>query len=180
MLGAMFVTALAMALTLAATHAPDVATPGATPAAATPGMAFSKKPRRAQPRNVVPDEIQALLPWKGLYAAGGGLAAPTWRVVVTLEGDLRAGSDSRPGASATALVDKKRKKLPPAVLGDLIALADRAWRDRSARKSPPSADYAELLVIADGEQVFFLDPKGPLPGAAARLVERLKSEAAAP
>jgi hypothetical protein len=159
---------------------PQEAQPGAPPVqAGGPAVSFSKKPRRAQSRNVVPEEVLALLPWKGIYASGGGLSAPSWRVVVTVEGDLRAGSNARPGSSSTALVDKKRSKLTPVVLAELIALSDRVWREKPGRPPPASPDYVELLVIADGAEVFVLDPHGPITGGMAqRLLDRLKSESA--
>jgi hypothetical protein len=145
----------------------------------TGGPAFAKKPRRAQPRTVVPDEVLALLPWKGIYAAGGGSSSPAWRVVVTLEGDLRAGSNARPGSSTTALLDKTRTKLTPDALTQLLKLADRAWREKPARGASMGDDYFETLVVADGEEVFLLDPKGPITGgAAAALLTALKAHAA--
>ena len=154
----------------------DAAPPvtGAAPAG------FSKKPRRAHGRDVVPEEVLALLPWQGIYAHGSGLSAPSWRVVVTLEGDMRSGSNARPGSSPTALVDKKRIKLAPAVLAELVALSDGAWREKTPRVRPASPDYGELLVVADGADVFLLDPKGPIIGGIAeQLLSRLKMEAAA-
>jgi hypothetical protein len=177
---AVFVAAAAISLraasVLAAAPDPVPAPPGHPPAA----VSFAKKPRRAQSRTVVPDEVLALLPWKGIYAAGGGSSSPAWRVVVTLEGDLRAGSNARPGSSSTAVLDKKRVKLPPETLAALVKLADRAWREKPPRPPPPADDYAEILVVADGEEVFVLDPKGPIGGGAAgELVARLQAEAAA-
>jgi hypothetical protein len=145
---------------------------------ATKAVFSKKKPRRAQARSELSDDLLALLPWQGIYAAGSGLGAPAWRVVVTAEGDLRAGSNAKPGSSPIALVEKKRRKLDPAVLAELIKLADRAWREkRTAGEANP--EYAEVLIVADGPDVFRLDGKGPVQGgAAAQLIERLKAEAA--
>ena len=155
-------------------------------ARAEPAPAFSKKPRPAQPRTAVPDEIQTLLPWKGLYAAGSGSAVPAWRVVVTIEGDLRAGSNPRPGSSPVSLLDRKRSKLTPVTLAEIVKMADKAWREKPPRTPPaasplvdPTSDYAEVLIVADAEQVFYLAPGGPVTApAAAALVDRLKREAA--
>jgi hypothetical protein len=164
----------------------------ATPASAGPGdvgddaaatdaaekSPFSKKPRRAQPRSDLSDDLLALLPWRGIYAAGRGVTAPAWRVVVTAEGDLRAGSNPKPGSSPIALVDRKRRKVTPPVLAELIKLADRAWREkRTAVVADP--ENAEVLIIVDGADVFQLDAGGPLTtGAAGQLMARLKAEAA--
>jgi hypothetical protein len=180
----LFVVALPLALfalVASARAGQEAVTPPGAPA--VPGPTFAKKPRRAQSRTVVPDEVLALLPWKGIYASGGGSTSPAWRVVVTLEGDLRAGSNPRPGSSTTALVDKKRTKLGPDVLAQLLKLADRAWREKPARRSGRHSDIGddtfEILVVADGEDVFLLDPKGPITGrAAAELLTQLKAQAA--
>jgi hypothetical protein len=154
------------------------AAPAGPDAAAPTKAAFSRKPRRAQPRTVLSDDLQALMPWQGIYAAGSGVASPAWRVVVTVEGDLRAGSNAKPGSSPIALVDKKRRKLEPAVLADLMKLADRAWREKRG-KDDENPEYSEMLVVADGADVFQLDGKGPVKGGAAEeLVQRLKAEAA--
>jgi hypothetical protein len=153
--------------------------PGASRGADAGKVTFSKKPRPAQERTTVPEKLQPLLPWQGIYAAGGGVVSSAWRVVVTLEGDLRAGSNDKPGSSSIALVDKKRRKLDPAVLRDLIALADKAWREKRPLAAPGLADYSELLVVADGANVFLLDGMGPIRGgAAAELIKRLQAEAA--
>jgi hypothetical protein len=173
-------------LLVVALFAPVASAHAGQEAATPPGAPrpnFAKKPRRAQSRTVVPDEVLALLPWKGIYASGGGSSSPAWRVVVTLEGDLRAGSNPRPGSSTTALVDKKRTKLGPDVLAQLLKLADRAWREKPARRSERPSDIGddsfEILVVADGEDVFLLDPKGPITSAAAaELLTQLKAQAA--
>jgi hypothetical protein len=171
--------------------------PGADPAL----VPFSKKPRPSRTRNDLHDEILALLPWQGIYAAAGGTISPAWRVVVTSSGDLRAGSNGKPGASTTALVDRKRRRFDKATLAEIIAMADRVWREPEPGKtkrrgkatstsSPTPAapvggdpfaavDYGELLVIADGPQVFILIEQGPITRpAAAALIKRLQAEAA--
>ncbi|HEY0712533.1 MAG TPA: hypothetical protein VGF45_07660 [Polyangia bacterium] len=183
----------------AAPEAADLALPpGAEPAL----VSFSKKPRPSRSRNDLPDDILALLPWQGIYLVTGGTVSPASRVVVTSSGDLRAGSSGKPGASTTALIDKKRRHLDLPTLTEIVALADRAWREseggRKKGKGKPSAgsttptppakieadpfsavDYGEFLIIADGAHVFVLDGQGPIsrPGAAA-LIKRLQSEAA--
>ncbi|HEY0708093.1 MAG TPA: hypothetical protein VGG33_14915 [Polyangia bacterium] len=173
--------------------APTALPPGAEPAL----VPFAKKPRPTRSRNDVPEDILALLPWQGIYAVAGGTISPAWRVVVTSSGDLRAGSSAKPGASTTALIDKKRRKLDLATLTELVTLADRAWREtdggkkKTVAKTPPAplpkvpenpleaVDYGEFLVIADGPQVFVLDPQGPITRpAAAALIKRLQVEAA--
>jgi hypothetical protein len=173
---AFLVPSLFLSLSLLGSAAPVEA--GAPAQAAPAKAAFSKKPRQAQSRNTLSDDLQALMPWQGIYAAGSGLSAPAWRVVVTVEGDLRAGSNAKPGSSPIALLDKKRRKLDPAVLAELMKLADRAWREKRG-EGKPNPEYSEVLVLADGAEVFQATGSGPLVGGAAQqLVRRLKEEAA--
>jgi hypothetical protein len=185
------------------TAAPDQpATTALPPGAEPPLVPFAKKPRTARSRNDLPDDILALLPWQGIYAVSGGTISPAWRVVVTLSGDLRAGSNGKPGASTTAVIDKKRRRLDVPTLTEIVTLADRAWREDEGGKKkpkgrdkgnaapPPAAakvsanpfvdvDYGEFLIIADGAQIFVLHSQGPITRpAAAALIKRLQSEAA--
>lgn len=150
-----------------------------------------------------------MLPWQGIYAAGSGAISPAWRVVVALTGELHAGNNGKPGSSSTAAIDKKHRRLDVPVLQELVALADKAWREGDkatrakrgnakairAKATPSSAspqtgvpahdpvgaglDYGELLVVADGPQIFILDGQGPIVApAAAALIKRLQAEAA--
>jgi hypothetical protein len=199
-LAALVLVAVLLAIPAGAA-ADSMADSAALPPGADPALVpFSKKPRPSRSRNDLHDEILALLPWQGIYAAAGGTISPAWRVVVTSSGDLRAGSNGKPGASTTALVDRKRRRFDKATLAEIIAMADRVWREAepgpkkrgkaTATPSPnPSApvggdafaavDYGELLVIADGPQVFILNGQGPITRpAAAALIKRLQAEAA--
>jgi hypothetical protein len=143
-----------------------------TAAASPPG--FSRAPRHAEARASLPKALQPLVPAHGIYAAGGGLTSGAWRVVVTLDGDLRAGSDTKHGASSIMLADTKHAKLDAAAVADLVTLADRAWREERKANLHPTADYDELLIVADGDDVFELEGYGPIRGGAAEeLVGRL-------
>ncbi len=152
-------------------------------------LRFRGSGRATVPRDTLPEPLHALLPWQGIYAAGGGLVSPSWRVVVTLDGELRAGSNAKPGSSSIAVLDKKKRQLDPATLKQVIALADGAWRDKREKKRldpasnkkglPSDVDYGELLVMVDGTEGYFFDAQGPIKGGAAEtLVRLLQAEAA--
>lgn len=153
----------------------------AKPAADDGKPAFTKKPRKSAPRTSLSEPIQSVLPPQGIVVLGSGSDAAAWRVIVTLEGDFRSGSNARPGSSPIELVEKRKRKLDPEVLKEFLALADRAWREKPGKRNTdaPISDYDEMLVIVDGDETFFLDGHGPITsGFAGELVARLKAEAA--
>jgi hypothetical protein len=43
---------------------------------------------------------------------------------------------------------------------ELIKLAERAWHESMPTLTSPTADYDEVLVAVDGDDVFFLDGYG--------------------
>lgn len=145
-----------------------------------PQPRFSRAPgRRATPRDRVPAVIREWLVDGTLYAAGGGLTSVPWRVVLSLEGTLRAGVGDRPGgASHAALATLWATRLMELELQRILEIADRAWREARPPTRRPTADYDEVLAMRDGDDHFFAQGFGPLRGGAAEELVRALRRAA--
>jgi hypothetical protein len=154
----------------------EAASPGPEPSA-SPG--FSSEPRPERGRDSLPAALRPQLPVRGLYAAGGGIVSGAWRAVVDLDSQqLSWGRSASHGSSSIGAMEREgNAPLSSGDLTELIGLADTAWREPPEVDPPdPIVDYGEILVLCDGEQVFFHDGYGPitLPAAAAVLA-RLKA-----
>jgi len=162
-------------------EAPVTRPADADAAAAVPAAAgFSRAPRAAEARRALPAVAAPLVPRRGIYAAGGGLTSSPWRAIVDLDAKtLAAGRSSAANAPSYGKLDEeKRRALDDEELADLVALADRAWREPAAPFAQPIADYDEILIVADGDDTFFLQGFGPIRAAeAAALVARLRTAA---
>ena len=124
-------------------------------------------------RDKLPKVVQPLLPERGIYAAGGGTTSAPWRVTLSLDGKLAAGAAS----SGASFADMKttETKLDEATLREVVALADRAWREPRTAPAQPTADYDEIVVFVDGKDAWLIEGYGPLAGGAAEaLVARLR------
>jgi hypothetical protein len=89
---------------------------------------------------------------------------------------IRAGEGKKSGASSIDLPDERKKTLPEGELQALLDLADRAWREERSPNPHPTADYDEILILADGDDTFFLEGFGPLRGGAAeKLIAKLRA-----
>jgi hypothetical protein len=109
------------------------------------------------------------------------LQSSPWRVQVTLDGEVRAGSSPNGGASSLSLAADQRTRLDASALRSLTDLAERVRLEPRLPNPYPTADYDEILVLADGDEVIFLDGFGPIHGGAAEeLVRRLRQVAGLP
>jgi hypothetical protein len=140
--------------------------------------AFSAAPRREAARSSLPIPLAPQIPRRGLYAAGGGLVSSAWRVALDLDtGVLRVGRSAKTGSSSIGPMPEEWKRcLDADTLHSLIEAADAAWREPDPLTPPnPTADYGEVLVIADDDAVFYHDGYGPIRRArAAKAVELLR------
>src|SRR5262249_62313347 len=91
---------------------------------------------------------------------------------------IYAGKGSQLNApSYTALPQEGTKPLTVPNRDHLMKLANDAWTEPPP-KTPPdvTADYDELIVVADGDDTFYFDAGGPIPRPIpAKLVEDLRS-----
>jgi hypothetical protein len=135
--------------------------------------------RQVTPRAKLPAAIQPLLPKHGIYAAGGGLTSAPWRVVVDTDAmTIFAGSSVQQNAPSFGKLDKEATNPLTAPNRDhLMKLAADAWSEpEPATRAEPIADYDEILVVADGDDTFYLEGYGPIRRtAAAKLLTDLRA-----
>jgi len=135
--------------------------------------------RAVTPRSKLPEKVAPLVPRHGIYAAGGGLTSAPWRVVVDDDADtIYAGSSKQQNASSLGKLDSEQTKpLTPRNEELLGKLASDAWTEAPPATPPePTADYDEILIIADGDDCFYLEGFGPIRRpAAAHLIEMLRA-----
>lgn len=138
--------------------------------------------RQVTPRSKLPEHVAPLVPRHGIYAAGGGLTSAPWRVVVDDDANtIYAGSSKQQNASSLGKLDSEQTKpLTPRNKELLGKLANDAWTEPPpAKPGETTADYDELVIVADGDDCFYLDGYGPITAAsrphAAHLIEMLRA-----
>jgi hypothetical protein len=117
------------------------------------------------PRSKLPAAIAPLVPKHGIYAAGGGLVSTGWRYVIDFDASTAVGgATKRQGQpSYGPLAGSTTKRLSAADLAKVTKLAAAAWAESPPKQAPkPTADYDEILIVADGDDVFFLEGYGPI------------------
>jgi hypothetical protein len=149
------------------------------PAKSVPAPTASSRP--LTPSAEIPPVIRPLLPKHGIYVAGGGLVSSPWRVIVDSDSKtIYGGSAKQPGAPSYGKMDVEATK--PLAVSDqtrLAQLADAAWREPPPDHPPhPTADYDEVLIVIDGDQMFFLEGYGPIrQPLAAKAIAELRAAA---
>ena len=137
--------------------------------------------RQLTPRDRIPKVIQPLLPQHGIYAAGGGLVSSAWRVVVDRDAKtIYAGTAQGANAPSFGKMDtESTKALSPRNDTHLTELAEAAWREPPSKAPPrPTADYDEILIVVDGNDIFYLQGFGPIKQpASAKMIEELRAAA---
>ncbi|HEY4058463.1 MAG TPA: hypothetical protein VGM39_17745 [Kofleriaceae bacterium] len=151
-------------------------TPAPAPQTATPTTTATTGQREITPRSKLPPALLPLLPKNGIYASGGGLTSPPWRIVVDLDAKtIFVGQSTKPNAPSTGKLEKEQIKDLSARNGAyLMGFAQTAWTEVPPTTPPePIADYDEVLVVLQGEDTFYLEGYGPIrrPEAAKTIVE---------
>ena len=134
------------------------------------------KPPPAQPaqtvrpsiaRRELPPDLAPLVPKHGAVTTGGGVKSPSFRVIVDTD------------AKTIRTADKSRE-LTPRNEQYLMKLCADAWSERAPDTQPDRVEgYDEFLIVADGDEVFFLQGHGPITRpAAAKAIEALRAAAA--
>jgi hypothetical protein len=163
------------ALVLAAACSTSQPPPPQSPTPTEPSTSASGK-RDVTPRAKLPPALLPLLPKNGIYASGGGLTSPPWRIVVDLDAKtIFVGQSTKPNAPSTGKLEKEAIKELSARNGAyLMGFAHTAWTEAPPTTPPePTADYDEVLVVLEGDDTFYLEGYGPIrrPEAAKTIVE---------
>jgi len=144
-----------------------------------PPLSFAADtPRPVQARSEIPGAVAPGVPQRGIYAAGGGLTNSAWRVIVDLDTlSVQYSESEAHGSSSVGEMDQNWNWIVAHPdLAPIVEAADRAWRAERVVTEDPIVDYMELLILADGEQVFVLDGHGPIIEPAAQgLIDALRS-----
>lgn len=138
-------------------------------------------PRTSIARRELPPEITALVPAHGVYLAGGGEKSEVFRVVVDTDAKTIYTGKAPPGSAIHGkLVDEHTRELTPRNEAHLMRLCANAWAEPAPATQPdPVAGYDEVLVIADGDELFFLQGRGPIKRPkAVSAIEALRAAAA--
>jgi hypothetical protein len=145
--------------------------------------AHKPAPPPKRPHTTARKDLPAVLsvPKHGIYAAGGGLMSDPWRVVVDDDaGTIYGGAGTtRGGSSAGKLEKETTNPLSRDAKERLEKLAADAWAEPPPSAPPtPTADYDEILIVADGDDVFYLEGFGPIRQPAAKAaIEELRKTA---
>jgi len=137
--------------------------------------------RSSVARRELPAELAPLVPKHGVLATGGGVKSPVFRVIVDTDAKTiftgSAPADSKLGGK---LPDERTRELTPRNEQHLMQLCADAWNEAVPATPPDRVEgYDEFLIVADGEEVFFLEGHGPITRpAAAKAIEALRAAAA--
>jgi hypothetical protein len=143
------------------------------------------RPRQAErvtiARADVPAEIQKLLPTHGVFLAGGGDKSPVFRIVIDTDAKtIYTGKAPAATPLHGALAEERTRELTPPNEQHLMQLCMDA-QSEPAPEVPPERvlGYDEILVIVDGDNVFFLQGRGPITRPRAiKAIEALRAAAA--
>jgi hypothetical protein len=118
-------------------------------------------------RRELPPEHAPIVPTHGCVATGGGVKSPSFRVVIDTD-------------KKTIATNEKTRELTPRNEQYLMQLCADAWKEPPPTTPPDRVDgYDEFLIVADGDEVFFLEGHGPITRpAAAKAIEALRAAAA--
>jgi len=88
-----------------------------------------------------------------------------WRVVIDTDSKtIYAGTSRQHGAPSYGRMETEAtKSLAATEALRLAQLADAAWREPPPDRLPhPTADYDEILIVVDGDALFYLEGYGPI------------------
>ncbi len=132
-------------------------------------------------RTALPKSIVPLVPQHGIFAAGGARGS-AWRVVVDTDANtLYAGSAHGPDAAAFGPMEREATNpLTAPNKQYLTKLADDAWHEPAPAVRPENVEGSdEILIVADGDDTFFLRGNGPIRRPlAAKAIEQLRAAGA--
>jgi hypothetical protein len=137
--------------------------------------------RQSVARRELPAELQPLVPKHGAVATGGGVKSAVFRVIVDTDAKtIYTGSAPAGATLGGTLLEERTRELTPANEHHLMQLCANAWSEPEPVTAPERVEgYVEYLIVADGDEIFFLDGRGPITRpAAAKAIEALRAAAA--
>ena len=132
-------------------------------------------------RAEVPAEFQKLVPKHGVFVTGGGDKSPVYRIVVDTDAKtIYTGKAPAATPLTGALAEERTRELTPPNEQHLIQLCMDAQSEPAPEVAPERVvGYDEILVIVDGDNVFFLQGRGPITRPhAVKAIEALRAAAA--
>ena len=132
-------------------------------------------------RRELPPTLAPLVPKHGVIAVGGGVKSPAFRVVVDTDAKtITTGSAPADSPIFGKMAEERTRELTPRNEQHLMKLCADAWNEQAPPKDPdPVEGYDEYLVIADGDELFYLRGNGPiLRPLAAKAIEALRAAGA--
>lgn len=131
----------------------------------------SPAPRPTQPavrtsisRRELPEELRPLIPQHGVYLGGGGEKSEVFRVVVDTDAKTIFAGKSPGGTPLHGkLAEERTRELTPRNEEHLMKLCADAWAEPAPTTPPdPVEGYDEFFVVADGDELFFVQGNGPI------------------
>lgn len=152
---------------------------GAACSSAPPPQPARNAPRTSIARRELPTEIQPLIPKHGVYLAGGGDRSEVFRVIVDTDAKTIYSGKAPPASPLHGkLPDERTRELTPRNEEHLMRLCADAWSEGLPATPPDPVTSYEVFVIADGDELFFLQG-GPIKQPkAVKAIEALRAAAA--
>ena len=115
-------------------------------------------------RAEVPAEYQKLLPKHGVFVTGGGEKSPVYRIVVDTDAKtIYTGKAPAATPLTGALAEERTRELTPPNEQHLMQLANEAKAEPAPAQPPERVKgYDEIFVVADGDELFFVQGNGPI------------------
>ncbi len=138
-------------------------------------------PRTSVSRRELPPEIQPLIPQHGVYLGGGGEKSEVFHVIVDTDAKTIVTAKAPAGSPLHGkLADEQSRELTPRNEAHLMKLCADAWAEPPPATEPdPVEGYNEFFVVADGEELFFIEGHGPIKRPkAVTAIEALRAAAA--
>jgi hypothetical protein len=132
-------------------------------------------------RRQLPSDIQPLVPQHGIFLSGGGAKSEVFRVVIDTDAKTIYTAKAPAGTPLHGkLADEHTRELTPRNEAHLTRLSADAWSEPAPATEPsPVEGYDEFLVIADGDELLFLQGFGPIKRPkAVTAIEALRAAAA--
>jgi hypothetical protein len=131
-------------------------------------------------RRDVPPDLSPLVPGHGILATGGGVKSPAFRIIVDTDvKTIYAGSAPPNTPIGGRMTEQTTRELTPPNEEHLMKLCADAWAESAPAAGDAVEGYDEFLIIADGEELFFVQGHGPITRPkAAHVIETLRAAAA--